>query len=323
MYDLVIIGAGFAGVSASIEADRLGLNYVCLEKYKIGATFLKYGTNTTLYSTGSEIRLRPTDLPDGQRLTGEEVAGYLGRVVEDLKLNVQHPFTVTSIKGNINVGFTVQIGYQQIETKAVLFCGGGFSAPKKMPEGETLSSWLDVPLEACYVLVVGDGNSAAESALKLHAVGKDVTWTFRGDRLSSPPSGGEGLHVQRIIPKIEGIRSERFRVWLSSEVVAVNGNSVRIRRPGHPNSEQESPDTFPFDAVVACLGYEADLSLLEEAGVNVESECVEYNSALETNVPGIFVAGHFTTKKHIAAAIRTGREAVHSIARKLGINVEA
>ena len=80
--------------------------------------------------------------------------------------------------------------------------------------------------------------------------------------------------------------------------------------------------TLPNDAVFVLIGSDADLTLLRDAGVSTErsglTEIPSYDpETFETNVPGLYVAGHFTNSRHIKEAIAVPRSVVPLIARSL------
>ena len=90
MLDLIIIGAGPAGISAAYEAQKLGLKYLVIEKNLIGNTIYKYPVGLTVFSTTNELEFREGDLkPAREKPTREELLSYYVRFVLDNELNVQ------------------------------------------------------------------------------------------------------------------------------------------------------------------------------------------------------------------------------------------
>jgi thioredoxin reductase (NADPH) len=80
--------------------------------------------------------------------------------------------------------------------------------------------------------------------------------------------------------------------------------------------------TIPNDVVFVLIGADADLTMLKNLGVKTEpgklTEVPAYNpDTFETNVPGIYVAGHFTHARHIKAAIDVPRKIIPLLAAKL------
>ena len=99
MFDLIIIGAGPAGISAAYEAQKLGLNYLVLEKNLIGNTIYNYPIGLTVFSTVNELELQPNTLfPAREKPTREELLSYYTRFVLENNLNVQWEEEVLNVE---------------------------------------------------------------------------------------------------------------------------------------------------------------------------------------------------------------------------------
>src|SRR5215813_10681639 len=98
MFDLIIIGAGPAGISAAYEAKKAGLNYLVLEKGLIGNTIYQYPVGLTVFSTTNELEFNDGDLkPAREKPTREELLSYYVRFVLDNELNIQTEETVLAM----------------------------------------------------------------------------------------------------------------------------------------------------------------------------------------------------------------------------------
>src|SRR3954471_18278717 len=99
MFDLIIIGAGPAGIAAAYQAKKLGLKYVVLEKGLIGNTIYNYPVGLTVFSTINELEITPGGLdPAREKPTREELLSYYVRFVLDNQLNVQTEETVIAVE---------------------------------------------------------------------------------------------------------------------------------------------------------------------------------------------------------------------------------
>src|SRR6185436_15341442 len=99
MLDLLIIGAGPAGIMAAFEAKKAGLDYVVIEKGLIGNTIYHYPVGLTVFSTTNELEFEPGGLnPAREKPTREELLSYYVRFVLDNELNVQTEETVTEVR---------------------------------------------------------------------------------------------------------------------------------------------------------------------------------------------------------------------------------
>ncbi|MGE3466311.1 MAG: NAD(P)-binding domain-containing protein [Pyrinomonadaceae bacterium] len=98
MYDLIIIGAGPAGIAAAYEAKQVGLDYLVIEKGLIGNTIYNYPVGLTVFSTTNELEFEPGGLkPAREKPTREELLSYYVRFVLDNKLNVKTEETVAHV----------------------------------------------------------------------------------------------------------------------------------------------------------------------------------------------------------------------------------
>src|SRR6186713_1206479 len=98
MHDLLIIGAGPAGITAAYEAKKAGLDYVVIEKGLIGNTIYHYPVGLTVFSTTNELEFEPNGLnPAREKPTREELLSYYVRFVLDNELNVRTEEKVLSV----------------------------------------------------------------------------------------------------------------------------------------------------------------------------------------------------------------------------------
>ena len=116
--------------------------------------------------------------------------------------------------------------------------------------------------------------------------------------------------------------TSRLRVILYQQIDEIREREVILTTE---NGEQL---TIPNDVVFVLVGSDADLTLLRKLGVKTEpgralfTEVPVYDpETFETNVPGIYVAGHFTNARHIKAAIEVPRKIVPLIAESLRVGV--
>ena len=110
------------------------------------------------------------------------------------------------------------------------------------------------------------------------------------------------------------------RVILYKHIDEITDDDVRL------TTETGESMTIANDVVFVLIGSDADLTLLKKLGVRTEpgklTEVPVYDpETFETNVPGIYVAGHFTHARHIKAAIEVPRKIVPLLARKLAAPV--
>jgi thioredoxin reductase (NADPH) len=327
MLDLLIIGAGPAGLSAADVAAREGLNYLVVEQGLIANTIYHYPVGQTVFSTPNELELRPGSLePCREKPTREELLSYYVRfaLAQGLRINTEE--TVTRIERIEPEGFVVQTTRGAYQSARVLVAFGAMARPRHLNvPGEELPKVAHrfvepYPYVRKDVLVVGGGNSAAEAALFLAAEGAHATLAiWRMDWENRDPKMNAIKHWVRG-PLEAHIDAGRLRLVLFTEIEEIKEDAVRLR--------QEDGTTLELanDAVFILVGAEADFTLLREAGVEIVpaglTQVPIYDAeTFETNVPGLYVAGHFTYARHIKQAIEVPRRIVPLIAQSLRASV--
>ena len=320
--DLLIVGAGPAGLSAADAAAREGLSYLVVEKGLIADTVYRYPVGLTVFSTTNELEMREGALrPCREKPTREELLNHYVRFAleENLKINTEE--AATSIERAAE-GFTVRTTRAVYAASRLLVCTGAMQRPRRLGvPGEDLPkvSYRFVepyPYVRKDALVVGGGNSAAEAALFLAEGGARATLAiWPADWENRDPKKGAIKHWVRE-PLERQIERGALRLFLFSEVEEIAEREVRIRDAGG------RAHTLPNDAVFVLIGSDADLTLLRAAGVRTERaglcDIPVYDpDTFETNVPGLYVAGHFTHARHIKEAIAVPRRVVPLIAQHL------
>ncbi len=332
--DLLIIGAGPAGLSAADAAARAGLSYVVIEKGTIANTIRGYPVGRTLFSTTNELEMREGALkPVREKPTREELLSHYVHFVLDHNLRINAGEEVVGIEHEEPDHFIVHTESQDVIERAVtatyharrlLFAIGAMDHPRRLNvPGEDLPKvhhrFVEpYPHVRKEVLVVGGGNSAAEAALFLSEEGARTTMAiWRSDWENRDPKAGAMKHWVRS-PLEREITEGRLRVVLYKQVDEITEREVAL------TNDAGEQLRIPNDVVFVLVGSDADLTLLRKLGVRTEAgraaftEVPVYNpETFETNVPGIYVAGHFTNARHIKPAIDVPRKVVPLIAQSL------
>jgi thioredoxin reductase (NADPH) len=321
--DLLIIGAGPAGLSAADAAAREGLNYLVIEKGLIADTIFHYPIGHTVFSTPNELEMRENALkPCREKPTREELLSHYVRFTLEQNLRINTEEEATAIARLEPDGFIVTTTRNEYHAARLLFAIGAMAHPRKLnAPGEDLPKVHHRFTEAYpYVrkdaMVVGGGNSAAEAALFLAEEGARTTLViWRTDWENRDPKMNAIKHWVRT-PLEKLIEQGRLQLLFFKEVVEITEAHVRVLR------EDSETITLPNDAVFILIGSDADLTLLREVGVEIVraglADVPVYDpETFETNVPGLYVAGHFTYARHIKEAIAVPRRIVPLIAQSL------
>jgi len=333
--DLLIIGAGPAGLSAADAAQTEGLSYLVIEKGTIANTIRQYPVGRTMFSTPNELEMREGSLhPVREKPTREELLSHYIHFVLDHDLQINTAEEVAGVEPETD-GFIVRTRCRNVDSRTpektyharnVLFAMGAMEFPRRLNiPGEDLPKvhhrFVEpYPYVRREALVVGGGNSAAEAALFLSEEGARTTMAiWREDWENHDPKAGAMKHWVRQ-PLEREIVEGRLKVILYKKIDEIAHSSVKL------TTDTGESKTIPNDVVFVLIGSDADLTLLKGLGVKTEpgklTEVPVYDpETFETNVRGIYVAGHFTHARHIKAAIDMPRKIVPLIAERLRATV--
>ncbi len=321
--DLLIVGAGPAGLSAADAAAREGLDYLVVEKGLIAQTIFDYPIGRTVFSTPNELEMRDGALrPCREKPTREELLSHYVHFAleQNLRINTEEEvIDVEKIEGD---RFLVRTNRDEYNAARILFAIGAMATARKLGvPGEDLpkvqhSFREPYPYVRKDVMVIGGGNSAAEAALFLVEEGANTTLTiWRSDWENRDPKKNAIKHWVRT-PLEAYLKEGKLNLVLMKEVVEITKDEVEILEDGGDVIE------LPNDAVFVLIGCDADLSLLRKLGVSTEpagfAEVPVYDpETFETNVAGIYVTGHFTHARHIKAAIDVPRRVIARMAQDM------
>jgi thioredoxin reductase (NADPH) len=341
MFDLIIIGAGPAGIAAAYEAKKHGLDYLVIEKGLIGNTIYSYPVGLTVFSTTNELELEPGGLdPAREKPTREELLSYYVRFVLDNELNVQTEEKVMSVSSSRSAAssergsgttessgaaahFLVVTDKGEYMTANVLFAIGAMDYPRRLNvPGEDLPKVYDhfretYPWVKKRALIVGGGNSAGEAALFLAEEGADTTLAiFRSDWENNDPKQGCIKYWVKQ-PLEDELQKHCLKLFFLGKVLEITDDAVVLE------NENGALEVLANDVVFVLIGADADLTMLKNLGVETTAggkygEVPVYDEkTFETNVPGVYVAGHFTNQRHIKGAIDASKTLIPKLAEKL------
>ena len=295
VYELIIVGAGPAGITAAIYAARKKMDFVVLTTNVGGQVILS-----------SEIE----NYTGFQYITGEELTAkfqeHLERYRFDFKMEevkkVEREGTLFGVKTDVGtyLGKTAIIatGRKPRELKVL-------GEAKFKNRGVTYCATCDGPLfEGLDVAVVGGGNSGLEAVLQLIKIAKSIYLIQRGPQLKADTV---------LVEKAKA--SNKVKILTSTQVIEIVGNKVvtgiRVRKNGEEM-------LLPVQGVFVEIGSVPNSDIVDFVEKNRWGEIV-VNCRCETNVPGLFASGDVTNvpEKQIVVAAGEGCKAALSTFRYL------
>ncbi len=261
--DVVIVGAGPAGLAASLAAQDRKLRYVTLEQETdLGGSILHFPRRKIAMTAPVKLPLVGKALMN--EISKEELIRFWKGVVKRFGLAVRFAERMEDISPDGAGGFRVRTTRADYHTRSVLLALGRRGTPRKLgspgEEQEKVVYRLLDPEQyrGLPVLVVGGGDSALEAAIALAAEpGTDVVLSYRGEAFSRvKPKNRKALE--------EAAAAGRLRVLLESTVSSIEPKHVVLK---HKAREIRVAN----EAVLVCAGGELPTPFLKKVGILVET----------------------------------------------------
>ncbi len=289
--DLVIIGAGPAGLSAAMEAQERGLKYVVLERNKVASTVRSFPPGKKVYAEPQFVR-NESKLEFDEDLDKDEFLARVNRLVAEKKLHIKEDTEVDRVRKVGERRFEVETkSGKSFPTQQVLVavgrqgqarsleCPGADNAQKVTYRLHTPEDYHDAN-----IMIVGGGNSAIEAALLLMPHNR-VTLSYRGDDLFRAKEEN-----RQLIEQAE--RDGRLNVLYKSNLKAVRDHELDIDVDGQLH-------TLANDHVIVQIGTLPPVDFLMDMGLELDGVWTAKRLALSVVglLVGVFV--YFYSKNFV------------------------
>lgn len=280
--DVLVVGAGPTGLYAAYYAGFRGHRVAVVDSLpELGGQITAMYPEKLIFDVAGFPGIKGRDLVEG--LVAQAATARPTYLLDRTATTLEHHDDGVVV--TLEDGTVVRAG-------AVLVTAGiGRFTPRPLPAGE---GWLGrgleffVPSFAPYagndVVVVGGGDSAFDWALHLEPIARSVTLVHRRDAFRA--------HERTV----EQVRASSTTILTRAEVTALR--SAPDQPDGHlaevEVSDAEGVRTLPCQALVAALGFVADLGAIQQWGIEVEKRHVLVDSTMRTNLPRVFAAGDIT-----------------------------
>jgi thioredoxin reductase (NADPH) len=258
--DLLIVGAGPAGISASLRAIEKKLSYVTIEQDEIGGTVAKYPRQKLVMTSPVEFPLHGKFKK--LELSKEELIAFWKSVLGRVDFNVRTGEKIEDIRKGEDGVFTVVSNKETYQARAIILCIGKSGNPRKLGvKGEELPKVMYRLIETDHfinkqILVVGGGDSAVEAAMGLaNQKGNKVTLSYRKEAFARIKERNAG-RIQ------ECMRSGKLTVLFNSMPTEFRSDSAVLEINGQSH-------VIPNDFVWIFAGGEPPRAFLEKIGVQL------------------------------------------------------
>jgi thioredoxin reductase (NADPH) len=300
MYDLVIIGAGPAGLTAAIYAQRANLKTIMIEKSAPGGQIVNTGEieNYTGFT----------------KLSGGDLA--LNMFNHAMALGVEYGYgDVRSVQKVDNV-FKIVTDQETYESKACIVASGMIQRKLGLEHEERLSangiSWCAICDGPIYkgedVVVIGGGNSAVEESSYLATLVNHLTIVQNLPHFTADKKSIDHLNKQ---PNVTA--------YFNSLVTQFIVENDKLTGVEITNSKTEEKTIVPCKGVFEYIGWNPNTYMLKGLNITNAWGYIEANEKMETAIPGLFAAGDVRVKqiRQVVTATADGAIAVQNVLRYL------
>ena len=261
-YDVIIVGAGPAGFSASLAAMQHKLRYLTIEQDSFGGTVAHF-------PRGKLVMTAPATLPligkvKFKEISKEKLLKFWENAASKTRLKVNYGEQVESITRFDNE-FEVRTTRASYRTSSVLLAIGRRGTPRKLEvvgedQAKVVYRFIDPEqYRRQHVLVVGGGDSALEAATSIaEQPGTTVTLSHRSEAFSRAK-----VKNRERVETAE--KSGRLKVLLQSKVKRIGRHDVEIEQKGERMKIKN-------DAIIVCAGGILPTAFLKSVGIEVETK---------------------------------------------------
>lgn len=256
--DLLIVGAGPAGIAAALAAKKHGISSIVVEQDTLGGTVAHFPRNKIVMTAPVElplvgkVKLRET--------SKESLLEFWQGIIEQHKPDIRFGEQLIGLEGEFNQ-FIANTSVTHYHTRAVLLCLGRRGTPRKLDiPGEALSHVIYSLTDASQyagrkALVIGGGDSAIEAALALAEQPQtSVTLSYRGSGFNRAKAKNR-----------QDLEQSSVDVRLNSTATAISAQTVTLQ-------EAEQSLDIDADLVVVCAGGVLPTPFLAAMGIQVETK---------------------------------------------------
>ena len=288
-YDVIILGAGAAGLTAGIYLSRAKIKTLLLNEGMVGGQIV--------------LTHEVANYPGVENISGYQLATTMKKQALSFGCEIKQNIKISKLGLSVKTK-TVYIGEDKYNAKSIIIASGGRSRELSVKGEDTFKGRGISYCATCDgdfytgkdIIVVGGGNSALEEAVALTTFAKTVTIIHQFD------------HFQAFEHAIEMAKdNDKIRFILQSKIDGFYGTE-KLQKVKIKNLKDNSVYEMPIDGVFILIGYQPNSEKFKEhLNINKYGE-IPTDLKMATNIPGVFAAGDVREKqiRQIATAVSDG-----------------
>ncbi len=313
--EMIIIGAGPAGISMAAEAINSGIpadKVVIIEKsHEHSWAIRKFYPETKLVTANYKGKDAHCDgvlcLMDSSK---QETLSYLDKIIDDKKINVSYNESVHKMERMDDGSFLVETNTSKYHAKICSIAIGMFGKPNKpsyaLPSSAKSRILFDITsreIKDEKILIVGGGDSASEYAQYLVQQNKDITLSYRQETFARM----NDINRETLLDLEKG---KKVEILYKSNIESLEDIDEKIKV-----NFTELP-AITYDTVVYALGGSTPTNFLSLLGIAFEGNQPIIKDGFETSVPGLFLLGDLSAGKK-GGSIISAFNSSHSAMKKI------
>lgn len=277
-YDVVILGAGAAGMAAAREAKRQDLSFCVLEARERFATIRDFQEEKPIYTYPNDMT--PAGNLQIRATVKEELVEELETQTQDIPVRYEEAHRIEETSGGLSVVTTEENRVRAQNVVVAIGRSGNFRRLEVPGEDKNHVHHRVYDPTRCKgddVVVIGGGDSALEAASALAEAGANVTLSYRRDEFVRP----KPENVDQIYDLAAGTDDAgQIELLMPSDVEEIRDESVRL-------STEEGQTAVEADEVFAMIGREAPLEFFRRSGIALRNDWGDVPDSLEDAVNGL------------------------------------
>ncbi len=319
LYDVVIIGAGPAGINAACEAHAAGLSSVVIEQKQILNTIHVYypkSKRVDMDYKGVKAEFAGKVAFGKHSYSLDEYVREVDGLIKEYKVDIRVPENIESISKADGV-FAVKTDKGLYHGKTCIIAIGMFAKPKRLEAEIDRDARKHILYEIAgkdfadqHIAVYGGANSAIEIALNFYKRGNDVTIIYRGvmDKLRSNLNTGNLEDLEKVLAEQSNPDLKyKFKINFQTQIAKATVENGKLK--AHYDTGKDEL----FDNCFVAIGGGSSRDFMEKAGVTfTEKGAPILDDNFESATPGLYVVGD-VSEKGKAAIVTAMKEAVFAM----------